>query len=115
LLCSDPSVVPQILCELEIEEARSLFLRCSVHGDEAVSPEDFLEKPVHVLQEEQAASMDELADFNEQMQKAAQTGATASLEQHKEQEQEKQQIDIVETKDASDCENGLPNSTVGSS
>jgi len=88
-VCSDPTALPQLLAEREVEEARELFLKCSVHGDEAIHPEDFLEKPVHVALEEQSCAMDELEAFNEQMQEAQkpkiEQDVAAALERHSEQ------------------------------
>merc|ERR1712187_326056 len=84
-LCSDPSAVPQLLADSEVDEARSLFLNCSVHGADVLKPEDFLEKPVHVALEEKNTTMDELEAFNEEMQEAAQPKqkeAAAVLEQN---------------------------------
>lgn len=91
-LCSDPTVLPQLLAELEVAEARELFLKSAAHGGEALRPEDFLEKPVHVALEEQSSAMEELEAFNAQMQATQrpqqQQDAASSLEAHREGEAE---------------------------
>jgi len=82
--------LPQLLAEREVEEARELFLKNSVHGDEVLQPEDFLEKPVHVALEEKSSTFEELEAFNEQMQEASkpqqqkQEEAAAALLKHSE-------------------------------
>lgn len=71
---NDPPVVPQLVASHEISEAREIFQKSPVAGDE------FLPKPQHVAEEEMSGAMEELEHFNEQMQAPLEAPTIPALE-----------------------------------